>query len=146
MEERLTTNDASVLKFALAVVLEARLGYSRKEIEALGTEVATPSDGAATLIERLGRLRLNGKPVFKVHNETKKGELYHEFEYLIDESDVPGGSRTVVNALLVRMYELLGTPVPADEREDAENEPAPKAAVDKLAASLALEPRKSVVH
>ena len=146
MEEQLTTNDASVLKFALAVVLEARLGYSRKEIEALSTEVATPSEGAETVVERLGRLRLNGKAVFKVHNETKKGELYHEFEYLIHESDVPGGSRTVVDALLVRMYELLGTPVPADEREDAEDEPAAKATVDKLAASLALEPRKTVVH
>ena len=144
--ERLTTNDASVLKFALAVVLEGRLGYSRKQVETLGAEVATPSEGAATLLERVERLRLDGKAMFRVYNGEREGEPYHEFEYLIEESDVPGGSRTVVSALLVRMYELLGTPVPADEREDTEEKPATNATVDKLAGSLALEPRKTVVH
>ena len=146
MSERLTTRDATVLKFGLALILEGRLGYSREQINMIGPTITTPYARAGDVIEQLGRLEIDGKAVFEVHRKTKRGKPYYQFECLMKEEELPGGSRGLAQALTLRMYMLLGTPVPTDVQAEDETDPPTTAAVNKLARELSLRPHKARVH
>ena len=76
-------------------------------------------DEASMIMDAINRVRIDGKPVLQTRRTTRKGKTFYELDYPLAESDFQGGPRTVCLALLVRMHQLIGTPVPDDERGDA---------------------------
>ena len=74
---------------------------------------------ASMIMDAINRVRIDGKPVLQTRRTTRKGKTFYELDYPLAESDFQGGPRTVCLALLVRMHQLIGTPVPGDERGDA---------------------------
>ena len=81
----------------------------------------------------------------KVHRTTKRNKQFFEFEYLLKDGDIPGGARTVASALCLRVGDLIGTPVPADERKEDDPD-VDQATIDRLAAAIDLRPIRETLH
>jgi len=74
-----------------------------------------------------------------------KDKPFYELHYPFAETDFPTGPRTVCLALSVRIHELIGMPVPDDERDGPDEEGVERATIDRLAASIEiLEPAETV--
>ena len=141
-----------MLKFAYALILEGRLGYTRDRINEIGEGIATPGATSGDMIERLERLEIDGRKLFKVERKTVRGQLHYDFECRLSEEELaPVGSIGLSQALLLRLYALLGTPIAEDEREEmerlGEQEPGEnRQAIDDLARALAIAPPEPTIH
>ena len=106
----------------------------------------TPSGPTDELMEAVNRVRIDGKTVVRTERTTRKGETFYELDYPFSEDDFPGGPRTVCLALTVRIQELIGMPVPEDERAEASEEGIDKETINRLAASIEILERAETVN
>ena len=94
----------------------------------------TPSGPANEIMDAINRVRVDGKAVVRT-------ELHYPFA----ETYFPGGPRTLCLAVNQRMQQLVGTPVPDDERDEPTEEGVDQATIERLAASIEiLEPPEPV--
>ena len=149
MPQKLTVQDSTALKLAMLAVLEAYGRYSKPQLDQIASAVSTPYMPGAEAMTNMARIQIDGKPLVKVRQESvgPKKERFFESTFLLEGHTYPGGWRTVSKALCIRMCELLGTPVPEDEREEdnAENAEIREAAT-RLAASIEMESEVPQVH
>ena len=146
MPQALTVNDATVLKLTLFALLERYSTFDRRDLDEMNSNSPTPSGSTHQIMDAINRVRVAGKPVVHTRRTTRRGKAFYEFDYPLAEGDFPGGPRTVCLALLVRMHQLIGTPVPDDERGDATEEGVDKATIDRLAASIEVVEPSEPVH
>ena len=141
----LTVEDARALKLAIAVVFgkPLRPGLNRL-MDELG-DIDTPHEEFATTIDKVSRLEANQHRLWKVHRIGEKPNVTVEFEWLVDETHIPGGLKTLARALFTRLCKLIGTPLPDDERVD-DADPMSRRQVDQVAASLQIAHPEQSVH
>ena len=141
----LTVDDARALKLAIAVAIGEPLtpGQNRL-IDELG-DVDTPHEDFETTLDKLSRLEVNQQRLWKIDQAGKEPERTIEFEWLIDETHIPGARTALVRALYIRFCRLIGTPVPEDERGNNTGTLA-KAAIDQIAATVQIGERERSVH
>ena len=90
--------------------------------------------------------RREGRGAHRAGRPTRAKPFY-ELHYPFSEDDFPGGPRTVCLALTLRMQQLVGMPVPADERGGPTEERRGSGnAVDRLAASIEILEPAEVLH
>lgn len=97
-------------------------------------------------MEAIGRVRIDGKAVVRAKRTTKKGKPFYELHYPFDANNFPGGARTLCLALTIRMHQLIGMPVPDDERDEPTEKGVDKATVDRLAASIEIIEPAETLH
>ena len=136
MAERLTTVvDTTVVKFAWGGDPREPARVQPQGDHGNGQGGGDTDVSVDELMDRPERLELDGRRVMKVYRGSRRNEPYYEFECLLSEEDLaPSGSEGLAQAVVVRMYALLGTPVPPDERKEADGDAATISAIDKLAA------------
>ena len=115
--------------------------FDRSDLDVMNSNTPTPSGSTRQIMDAINGVRTGGKPVVRTRRTTRKRMTFYEFDYPFAEGDFPGGPGTVCLALLVRMHQQLGTPVPDDEGGDATSLRVDPSAIDRLAASIEiLEP------
>ena len=75
---------------------------------------------------------------------TTKGKTRYEFDCPLE--DFPGGASTICLALTMRMQQLVGMPVPDDERDGPTEEGVDEKTIDRLAASIEILEPAAVAH
>ena len=75
-----------------------------------------------------------------------KGKAFYELHYPFSETDFPGGARTVCLALPLRLQQLVGMPVPDDQRDERTEESVDEATIERLAASIKILEPAGTVH
>ena len=75
-----------------------------------------------------------------------KGKPFYQPHYPFEANDFPGGARTICLALTMRMQQLVGMPVPDDERGGPTEEGVDEKTVGRLAASIEILEPAEVVH
>ena len=145
MPRALTVDDATVLKLTLFALLERYSTFDRGELDEMNQIPPTPSGPADEIMDAINRVRVDGKTVVRTERTIDKGKPCYEVHYPFAETDFPGGPRTLCLALNLRMQQLVGMPVPDDEREEPTEEGVDQATIDRLAASIEiLEPAEPV--
>ena len=142
---KLTTEDAAALKLAMFAVLAGQLNYPDSVLDEISPDLITPYLPLNEVLARVDRLRIEGRAIVKVHRTTKRNKEFFEFEYLLKDGDIPGGARTVASALCLRVSDLIGTPVPADERKEDDPD-VDQTTIDRLAAAIDLRPIPETLH
>lgn len=146
MHRALTVNDATVLKLTMFAVLERYSTFEHIALDDINSRTPTPVGPADQIMDAINRVRIDGKPIVRVHRTMERGETFYEFDYPLDNAGFPGGARTVCLALFVRMQELIRTPVSDDERNDTTEEGVDEATIDRLAASIEILPPPDTLH
>ena len=146
MPRALTENDATVLKLTMFALLERYSTMDRFDLNEINSRTPTPSGPAEEIMDAINRVRIDGKPVVTTERTTEKGEIFYQLDYPFTEADFPGGPRTVCLTLFVRLHELIGMPVPADERNGPTEEGVDEATIDRLAASIEILDPPEPVH
>ena len=142
---KLTTEDATALKLAMFAVLAGQLNYPDSVLDEISPNLIAPYLPLDEVLARVDRLRIEGRAIVKVHRTTRRNKEFFEFEYLLKDGDIPGGARTVARALCLRVGDLIGTPVPADEREEDDPD-VDQATIDRLIAAIDLHPIPETLH
>ena len=92
-------------------------------------------------MDAINRVRVEGKAVVRTERTMDKGKPFYQLHYPFEANDFPGGARTICLALTMRMQQLVGMPVPDDERDGPTEEGVDEKPIDRLAASIeVLEP------
>ena len=146
MPRALTVNDATVLKLTMLAVLERYSTFDHIDLDDINSRTPTPAGPADQIMDAINRVRIDGKPIVRVHRTIERGETFYEFDNPLENAGFPGGARTVCLALLVRMQELIRMPVSDDERNDTSEEGLDKATLDRLAASIEILPPPDTLH
>ena len=136
MPRALTADDATVLKLTLFALLERYSAFNRSDLDEMNDVTRTPSGPVDKTMETVNRVRIDGKAVVRTERAINNGKPFYELHYPFSEDDFPGGPRTVCLALSLRMQELVGMPVPDDERAEPTEEGVDQATVERLAASI----------
>ncbi|MCY4122334.1 MAG: hypothetical protein OXG72_15600 [Acidobacteria bacterium] len=145
MPRALTVNDATVLKLTLFALLERYSTFDRGDLDEMNELAPTPSAPAYEVIDAINRVRIDGNAFVGTERTIDKGKPFYDLHYPFSETDFPGGARTVCLALTVRIHELIGMPVPDDERDGPTEEGVDPATIDQLAASIEIvEPAKTL--
>ena len=146
MPRALTADDATVLKLTMFALLERYSTMDRLDLDEINSRTPTPSGPADKIMDAINRVRIDGKPVVRTERTTSNGEPFYDLHYPFAEADFPGGPRTVCLALFVRLHQLVGMPVPYDERDGTTEEGVDKATIDRLAASIEIVEPSEPVH
>ena len=102
-------------------------------------------DPTEETFDTIDRLRIDGKVVARTKRVVHEGKTLHKLHFPFSETDFPGGPMNVCAALVLRMAQLSGEPIPDDER----NKLAPQAAwatIERLAASIEVVEPAGTVH
>ena len=141
MPRALTVDDAAVLKLTLFALLERYSTFERGELDEMNQIPPTPTGPADEIMNTINRVRVDGKMVVRTERTSDKGKPCYEVQYPFTETDFPGGPRTICLALVLRMQQLIGTPVSDDERNEPTEEDVDQTTINRLAASIEiLEP------
>ncbi len=97
-------------------------------------------------MDAVNRVRVDGKTVVRTERTIDKGKPFYELHYPFTEDDFSGGPRTVCLALSLRMQQLVGMPVPDNERSRPTEEGVEQSTVDRLAASIEILDPAEAVH
>ncbi|MCY4058556.1 MAG: hypothetical protein OXG44_11195 [Gammaproteobacteria bacterium] len=146
MPRALTVDDATVLKLTLFALLERYSTFEQSDLDEMNAITPTPSGPADDVMEAVNRVRIDGKAVVRTEVTTEKGEAFYDLQYPFSEDDFPGGPRTVCLALSMRIHELIGMPVPEDERAKTTKEGIDKETINRLAASIEIVKRAETVN
>ena len=146
MPRALTTEDATVLKLTLFALLERYSTFKRSDLDEMNELTPTPSNPVDDTMEAINRVRIDGKTVVRTERAVDNGKPFYDLHYPFSDDDFPGGARTICLALLVRMQQLVGMPVPEDERGGPTEEGVDQATVDRLAASIEIVEPEEHTH
>lgn len=97
-------------------------------------------------MDAVNRVRVDGKTVVRTERTIDKGKPFYELHYPFTEDDFSGGPRTVCRALSLRMQQLVGMPVPDNQRSRPTEEGVEQSTVDRLAASIEILDPAEAVH
>lgn len=144
MTRALTWRDIGALDTVLVALMEA---FSPAGSGIDDTDEPKPPliDPTEETFDTIDRLRIDGKVVARTERVVHEGKTLHKLHFPFSGSDFPGGPRNLCAALVLRMAQLSGEPVPDDER----NELAPEAAwatIERLAASIEVVEPAETVH
>ena len=91
-------------------------------------------------------MRVDGKAVVRTERTIDNGKPFYELHYPFTKDDFPGGPRTVCLALTLRMQQLIGMPVPHNERNGPTEEGIEQSTIEQLAASIEIVEPAEMVH
>ena len=146
MPRALTENDATVLKLTMFALLERYSTMNRFDLDEINARTPTPSGPTVEIMDAINRVRIDGKAVVRTERSTNQGKALYELHYPLKETDFTGGPRSVCLALFVRLHQLVGMPVPDNERNEPTEERVDKATIDRLAASIKILDPPETVH
>lgn len=146
MSRALTVDDTTILKLTLFALLERYSTFDRADLDEMNELTPTPSGPADEIMDAINRVRIDGKAVVRTERTIDKGKPFYELHYPFSEDDFPGGPRTVCLALSLRMQQLVGMPVPDDERAGPTEEGVEPETIDRLAASIEILEPAEMVH
>ena len=106
----------------------------------------TPSGPVDETMEAVNRVRIDGKAVVRTERSIDNGEPFYELHYPFSADDFPGGARTICLALAIRMHQLVGMPVPEDERGGPTEDGVDQATIDRVAASIEIVEPEERTH
>ncbi len=106
----------------------------------------TPPGPADEIMDAINRVRVDGKAVVRTERTIDKGKPFYQLHYPFEANDFPGEAMTICLALTMRMQQLVGMPVPDDERDGPTEEGVDEKTIDRLAASIEILEPAEVVH
>ena len=134
------------LKLTLFALLERYSTFDRGDRDEMNEMTPTPSGPADEIMDAINRVRVDGKAVVRTERRMDKGKPFYELHYPFAEDNFPGGARTICLALTMRMQQLVGMPVPDDERGGPTEEGVDEKTIGRLAASIEILEPAEVVH
>ena len=146
MPRALSVNDAAVLKLTLFALLERYSTFDRGDLDEMNELTPTPPAPADEIMDAINRVRVDGKAVVRTERTIDKGKPFYQLSYPFEANDFPGGARTICLALTMRMQQLVGMPVPDDERDGPTEEGVDEKTIDRLAASIEILEPAQVAH
>ena len=141
MITRFDAADAIVLKLASIVCLQM-MGRTSDELERFADETPTEIQPTETVMAKLGRLRVAHRNPFRIGCS---GGNY-EIEY---SDNIEHGVHILCAALLKRLFEVLGMPIPQDDNRWEDGNPITTeemTSINELAATIHIEPEPPIIH
>ena len=146
MPRALATEDATVLKLTLFALLERYSTVKPNDLDEMNELTPTPSAPVDDTMEAINRVRIDGKAVVRTERAIDNGKPFYDLHYPLSNDDFPGGARTICLALLLRIQQLVGMPVPDDERGGPTEEGVDQSTVDRLTASIEIVEPEERTH
>ena len=151
----LTVDDAKLLKLIVFLLFKKPIGRPKqKPMERLLSEevlneigeIVTPEEPTDVTFEKLSRLEFNGGPLLTVHKTPAHDSGVLEISWLIEDSQIPGGTAAFAAAVGCRLYELVGMPWKLEEDEEDTKGEITFEQVKRLASSFAIRAAEPSVH
>ncbi len=144
----LTRRDATTLKLALQIVIDAYSILTADEWRQMSAEMPTPEAPIEQTAEAVNRVRIDGQRILRVRlGKTDRGKEVLKVEHVSDMEKAPGGISGVLGALLVLINGLTGNPA-GDEKLDAiaHDGDIDPPTLRRLVRSIDIEPAPETIH
>ena len=143
MPQALTEKDVPVLDALLVALMET---FSPDGAEVDETDESAPPriDPTEETSNAVDRIRMDGKAIVQTEHVIHEGRAFRKLHF--PRTSFPGAPMTICAALILRMAQLAGEPIPDDERDKLTPQGVDWPTIERLAASIEIIEPAETVH